>query len=90
MQVALSTVDNPFDPFTNYDAWNTWDVTAGYHTSQFLARHLALSNDMSDVDYERSIELAVDECVRENVVGVFIKVVKEDNGSITKSVPESL
>jgi hypothetical protein len=77
MECMLSTSDNPFNPFDDYAAWNTWDVAAGYHTAQFLGRIVHTSDDLSDFDQERIIEEAVDECVRENVLGVFIKVVRE-------------
>lgn len=76
-KVMLSTVDNPYSPFDEYDAWFTWDIEAGYHTSEFLGRIMNASHEMSDADYDLMIEHAVDECVEENVFGVFIKIVKK-------------
>jgi len=29
----LSTSDNPYDPFTQYDDWFAYDEQAGYHSS---------------------------------------------------------
>lgn len=75
--VMLSTSDNPFDPFSEYDAWHTWDIASGYHTAEFLARVVQFSDDLSDIDQEKVLEDAIDECVRENVLGVFIKVVRK-------------
>lgn len=70
----LTTVDNPFDPFTQFDAWRVWDETAGYHTLSFLARIARTSDELSEADQSLAIEQAIDEIVRENVSGVHRKV----------------
>ena len=66
----LTTVDNPYDPFTNFDEWNAYDMRAGYHTMAFLARIVVTSPDLSDADQDLAIELAVQEIAKENVSGV--------------------
>jgi len=76
-QVMLTTVDNPHDPFTNYAAWNAFDVAAGYHSPGLLARIANLSPDLSPTDEAEEIENAIDEIVKHNVNGMFRKVVKE-------------
>lgn len=73
----LTTIDNPHNPFDDYKAWFNWDAMVGYHTPSFLARILVDSHELSDADEERAIELAIDEIVRENVLGVYKKVTKE-------------
>lgn len=70
----LTTVDNPFDPFTQFDEWNAWDQTKGYHTSAFLARVVLTSDDLSEADESLAIEEAIDEIVEENVLGLYRKV----------------
>lgn len=70
----LSTIDNPYNPFTQFSEWYEWDTRAGYHTSSFLARVVRSSDDTSDADQSLAIELAIDEIVRENVQGNYIKV----------------
>jgi len=70
----LSTIDNPYNPFTQYDAWYAYDTQAGHHSAAFLARITHSSDDLSDEDQKLSIEQAIDEIVRENVTGMFIKV----------------
>lgn len=70
----LSTVDNPFNPFTQFDEWYGYDEAAGYHTCAFLARIVKTSDDLSDADQSVAIEQAIDEIVSENVQGNYIKV----------------
>ena len=73
----LTTVDNPFDPFTQFDEWFNFDRAAGYHTPGLLARIIKTSDDISEPDQSQAIEDAIDEIVRENVLGVYKKVTLE-------------
>lgn len=75
----LSTIDNPHSPFTDYDEWYAWDRNKGYHTPEFLARIVITSVELNDYDYNLAVELAIDEIVKENVLGLYIKV-SQDTG----------
>lgn len=75
----LTTVDNPHDPFDDFTAWYTFDVMSGYNTSEFLARILIDSDQLSEADHDRAVELAIDEIIQENVSGVHRKIIKEVN-----------
>lgn len=70
----LTTVDNPYDPFTQYEEWNNYDVRSGYNTASFLARVAASSDELSDADRDFVMEQAIDEIVTENVCGRYKKV----------------
>jgi hypothetical protein len=70
----LTTVDNPFDPFTQFKEWFAFDEVQGHHTSSFLARVVRSSDSLSDADQSLAIETAIDEIVRENVSGLYRKV----------------
>jgi len=70
----LTTVDNPFDPFTEFDAWYAFDTAAGYNTPGFLARIVKSSDELSEADQAKAIEDAIDEIVKENVTGIYKKV----------------
>lgn len=71
----LTTMDNPFSPVTHFDEWYAWDEAAGYHSLSFLARVVNTSDELSEADQSVAIENAIDEIVRENVLGVYIRVV---------------
>ena len=70
----LTTVDNPFNPFTQFDEWYAFDVEKGYHTCSYLARIVKTSNELSEEDESLAIEEAIDEIIKENVLGIYRKV----------------
>ena len=77
LRSRLTTTDNPHDPFDDYPAWFAFDTSSGYHTPSFLARILVSSDQLSEADEELAIEQAIDEIVRENVLGIYRKVTRE-------------
>lgn len=81
----LTTVDNPFDPFTQFDEWYAFDVRHGYNTSSFLARVVKSSDELSEPDQSLAIEQAIDEIVRENVLGLYRKVSSDSTSSLISS-----
>ena len=73
----LTTVDNPFNPFSHYMEWDTFDRDRGYNSAALLARLVITSDELSSVDQDLAIEEAIDEIIKENVSGVFKRVRKE-------------
>ena len=82
MVSMLTTVDNPYNPFTQFDEWYAFDEAAGYFTSGLLARIVRTSDDLSEADQSLAIEDAIDEIVRENVSGVHRKVSQSTESQI--------
>lgn len=76
-RAMLSTIDNPHSPFDEFDAWYAYDVSSGYHTSILLGRLAYLSDQLSELDYDEAVAKVIDEIVKENVLGIYIKVEKE-------------
>lgn len=74
----LTTVDNPFNPFTHFDEWYAYDERLGYRTTAFLARVARSSDEISEADQHVALESAIDEIVRENVLGLYKKVKATD------------
>jgi hypothetical protein len=72
----LTTVDNPFSPFTEFQQWFAFDTSLGYHTAELLARITMSSDELSEADQDQAIQLAIDEIVRENVSGMHRKVTR--------------
>lgn len=70
----LTTTDNPFDPFTQYELWDSFDRQHGYFTMNLLMRIARTSPDLEDFENEREIEAAVNQLCRLNPLGIYKKV----------------
>ena len=76
-ETMLTTIDNPYDPFTQYEEWNAFDMGKGYNTNSYLARVTTTSNDLSEADEALAIDDAIDEIVSINVRGIYKKVTRD-------------
>lgn len=72
----LTTTDNPFDPFTQFDDWFAFDEQNGYHTCAYLARIAHTSNGLGTAENYSEIERAIDEIVKYNLTGNYKKVTR--------------
>jgi len=70
----LSTSDNRYSPFTNYQVWYLEDLRLGYDTVGLLARMTADSPEFNDV----AAQEAMRDIVELNFSGKHVIVVKED------------
>ena len=86
----LTTVDNPFDPWTDFDEWNAWDLRAGYNTSAFLARVVVMSHELSETQQEDALEDAILEIAEHNVLGIYRLVPDPDAGASTSDVEQMI
>jgi len=73
-EFMLTTVDNPYNPFTHYDEWLMYDEAKGYFTNSFLARVVQSSHELSDADQSWIIDQAIDAIVALNPLGLYRKV----------------
>lgn len=73
----LTTVDNPYNPYTDFKSWYAFDVSQGYNTCSYLARIARTSDDLPDTESERAIELAIEEILELNINGVYVRAVPE-------------
>ena len=60
----LTTTDNPYDPFTQYEAWYRFDEDNGYHSCAFLARIARTSDQLSDKENQEEIERAINDIIK--------------------------
>ena len=74
---ALTTKDNPFDPFEQFIPWFLFDVEKGYNSCGRLARIANISNDLSEKEKDDRIESAIDEIIKFDILNVYKKVIKE-------------
>lgn len=76
-KVAITTIDNPYDPFTEFDKWFIYDNTKGYGTCSYLARIAMTSKALSEEENQETIEEAIDEIIKYDFLNIYKKVVRE-------------
>jgi hypothetical protein len=77
MKCALTTNDNPFDPFEQFTQWFIFDEGKGYHSTSYLGRIARTSEQLSDEENEIEIERAIDEILKYDALGIYKKIKKK-------------
>jgi hypothetical protein len=70
----LTTFDNPYDPFEQFNSWFLFDTEKGYNTCAYLARIAKTSDQLSDEENEEEIERAIDEIIKYDFMNIYKKV----------------
>lgn len=67
----LTTTDNPYNPFTQFDQWYTYDYDNGYMTCALVAKLAKTNDSLSDELNDEIIEDAYEEIIKlfPNVLG---------------------
>lgn len=74
----LTTADNPYNPFKQYDAWYYYDRAMGYFTPEYLARIANTSSALTDAQNDQIIDDAINEIVAINLTGNYRKVYEDE------------
>ena len=81
----LTTVDNPYNPATQFKEWFGFDISKGYHSLSLLARIAQATDELGEVHTTAIIEEAIAEIVSENVSGMHTSIlIDEDTLAIVK------
>lgn len=78
-ECMLTTVDNPWNPFTHFDEWYAFDISNGHHSCALLARFARTSNDLSDADNRIAINAAIDEILKLDFEKKFKRAYRNEN-----------
>lgn len=84
----VTTKDNPWDYWTQFDEWFAFDTEKGYNTCAYLGRIAKTSTQMSEADYEHALNEAVDEILRINVTGNYVRTEPKNEKELYKTVKE--
>ena len=79
----LSTLDNPFDPFTDFTSWYMFDCEKGHNTSSRLARIANLDNEMTQKERDAEMDRAMNFIIEHDLEGKYIKVHEQQNATAT-------
>ena len=80
-ECMLTTIDNPFDPFDQFNSWLMFDMDKGYGSCSYLDRIARTSDQFSDKENNEEIERAIDEIIKYDFMNVYKKVSKEIDGN---------
>ena len=67
----LTTVDNPYDPYKQYDQWLEYDHEHGYYTQELLARVAPIDEDETDEGTDIILDEAMNQIVQGDSLGIY-------------------
>lgn len=73
----LTTIDNPFNPFTQFESWYNYDCDKKYNSCCYLARIAATSDQLTDEENDAEVERAIDEIIKYDFMNIYKKVKQE-------------
>lgn len=73
-QCMLTTIDNPYNPFTQFSKWFMFDTEKGYNSCGYLDRIARLSDELSKEENAAEIERAIDEILKYDFTNMRKKI----------------
>lgn len=73
-ECRLTTIDNPYDPFTQFNSWFMFDIEKGYNTCGYLGRIARTSDQFTDEENDEEVERAIDEIIKYDFMNIYRKV----------------
>lgn len=73
-QFRLTTFDNPFDPFEEFEEWFRFDIEKGYNTCSVLGRIANIGDDFTEKETDEAINKAIDQIILNDFMNIYKKV----------------
>lgn len=83
-QCMLTTFDNPYNPFDQFEEWFLFDMQQGYNTCGYLDRVADLPNDLSDEEEKTATEQAIDSIILHDFMNIYKKIYMKTDESTKK------
>lgn len=77
-EYAVTTMDNPWNPFTYPNEWLDWDRHYGWTTNEWLAKYALTSSSLDDETNERIATDGINDFLALNPFGIHYKVYKDE------------
>ena len=74
----LTTIDNPFHPVDERDAWERYDLDKGYNTDAYVSRIAGFTDLLSETEQRRAENKAIDDIIRLDLECKYRKVLIEE------------
>lgn len=90
-ECALTTFDNPFDPFEQFDAWYRFDIDrarvyGNKDCCSYLDRIAKTSDQLSEEENNKEIERAIDEIIKYDFTNTYKKVTRTVERKLSQQI----
>lgn len=79
-ETALTTIDNPYSPFSQFDEWYSYDTEKGYDCCGYLDRMKSVMKEdttyLSPDSEDEILDNIIDIVVNSDPTGLYVKVQK--------------
>ena len=76
-EYMVTTLDNPWNPFTHYREWWQFDREHGYSTQEKLAKLSFTTDNLGENEKQADIAYAQQLLLDTDILGIYIKVTKD-------------
>lgn len=73
--VFLTTFDNPFSPFDDFDRWYNFDMLKGYNSCGILDRITVFTPELTHWEQTDYVEQVIDDFIDSNPLELYTKLV---------------
>ena len=73
----LTTKDNPYDPFDQFDLWFMYDIEMGYNSCGRLARVARISENMTQQEEDEEVKRAIDAIIANDFLNIYKRFYKQ-------------
>ena len=86
----LTTVDNPYNPFTQWDLWYNFDQHAKHFSCEYLDRVSDTSDGFTESETQRELNRAIDWIVKNDPLQIYRKVTKDTFDQVIKETENNI
>lgn len=76
-ELMVTTEDNPYDPFDEFDSWQRFDEENNYFTMNYIARIANTSHELTRAQMNTALNDAMKEIVELDSLGVYVLARRE-------------
>ena len=74
VECAITTTDNPYNPFDQFTLWDLFDKEKGYCSNQKVARLVNFTEDMTEQEMLAENERAIDLLISLDFTNTYVKM----------------
>lgn len=84
VETMLTTVDNPYDPFDEFEEWYAFDLEKGHNCCGIMAANAYTSPEFSERKMLDDIEEGIDRFLANDILGLYVKVSHETDYELSE------